>query len=173
MLHPFSSIVALSLSLECNFKQNYLRIIKKTGSWASEESFEIRNGATALYTSPSLTNNQVRTIETCLPSITYSIYTLQMNNKSSDSWSNMAYIELYGIHGNMVYKGMMAEKELEEVQFSLYPSIGHIMTESTRLRPLETGRMPASVTTTGRLSLSDLLRRLLRGRSTSAKPSRV
>ena len=76
MFHPISSIVALALSLDCDSNQNYLKIIKKTGSWANEESFEIRNGNTALYTSPSLTNNQVRTIETCLTSTTNSIYTL-------------------------------------------------------------------------------------------------
>ena len=125
MLHPFPSIVALAFSLDCNSNQNDLKIIKKTGSWANEESFEIRNDNTALYTSPSLTNNRVRTIETCLTSTTNSIYTLRMKDSAGDGWSNLAYIELYGIHGNMVYKGMMVEKRLEEVQFSLYTPIGY------------------------------------------------
>ena len=125
VFYPISSIVALALSLDCDSNQNYLKIIKKTGSWANEESFDIRNGNTALYTSPSLTNNQVRTIETCLTSTTHSIYTLRMKDSAGDGWSNLAYIELYGIHGNMVYKGMMVEKRLEEVQFSLYTPIGY------------------------------------------------
>ncbi|KAK8791623.1 hypothetical protein WA588_001935 [Blastocystis sp. NMH] len=48
-----------------------------------------------------------------------------MKDSAGDGWSNLAYIELYGIHGNMVYKGMMVEKRLEEVQFSLYTPIGY------------------------------------------------
>lgn len=101
----------------------YLKIMKKTGSWASEESFVISAGGTTAYTSPTLTNSETRTLEVCLPSSTNSQYSLEMKDSYGDSWTDGGWIELYGINGNMAFKGMMVESRTETHLFSLYSPI--------------------------------------------------
>ena len=97
--------------------------MKKTGSWASEESFVISAGGTTAYTSPTLTNSETRTLEVCLPSSTNSQYSLEMKDSYGDSWTDGGWIELYGINGNMAFKGMMVESRTETHLFSLYSPI--------------------------------------------------
>ena len=97
--------------------------MKKTTNWASEESFKILSGSTVAYTSPTLVDSQVRTLEVCLPASTNSQYSLEMNDSFGDSWTDGGWIEVYGINGNMAFKGMMAEGRTETHPISLYAPI--------------------------------------------------
>ena len=100
----------------------YARIVKKTTSSAGDESFKILSGETVLYTSPSLVNNQERSLDVCLPATTNNVYTLHMYDKTVTSWSDGAWIIIYGVNGNRVLRTIMIEKMNEYNQFSLnYP----------------------------------------------------
>ena len=77
----------------------YARIVKKTTSSAGDESFKILSGETVLYTSPSLVNNQERSLDVCLPATTNNVYTLHMYDKTVTSWSDGAWIIIYGVNG--------------------------------------------------------------------------
>ena len=70
----------------------YVKITKKTVSFAIEESFTISDGATVVFTSPSLVNNDVRVLEVCLQPSTNNQYSLEMKDSYGDSWSNGAWI---------------------------------------------------------------------------------
>ena len=83
---PFLSfLVSIALSLDCPSGQTYAKIIKKTGSWAYEESFTVSANGAVSYTSPNLVNDQERTLEVCLPATTNNIYTLTMKDSRNDS----------------------------------------------------------------------------------------
>ena len=60
-------VVSIALSdLTCSPGQTYVKFIKNNGvSSASQESFEIYDGSTKLYTSPTFANSEERTIEEC------------------------------------------------------------------------------------------------------------
>ena len=116
-------LAVLAASLDCTSSQVYVKITKKTASWANEESFKILSGSITVYTSPSLTNNQERVIEVCLTSSTNNQYTLQMSDTAGDSWSDGAYIMMEGINGNIVYKAMMTESRTQTEPLSLYSPI--------------------------------------------------
>ena len=118
-----SYVVAVALSIDCESNQVYLKIMKKTGNWANEESFVISAGGAAIYTSPSLSVSEVRTLEVCLTASTNSQYSLEMKDTYGDSWTDGGWIELYGINGNMAFKGMMTEGRTETHLFSLYAPI--------------------------------------------------
>ena len=100
-----------------------MKIIKKTLSWASEESFQILSGSQTLYTSPSLVNSEERTLETCLTAAANNQYTLKMKDSFGDSWSSGAWIELYSINDNIIFKGFMDQVREQDVPFSLYSPI--------------------------------------------------
>ena len=99
--------MSLALSLDCDSSKVYAKFVKTTKSWPGEESWQILNGGSVIYTSPSLSGNTVRTIETCLTASANSQYTLKMKDTASDSWSNGAWLEIYGVNGNLALKVMM------------------------------------------------------------------
>ena len=68
-------------------------------------------------------NNSERVLEICLAQTTNNVYTLQMKDSCGDSWSNMAWISIEGINGNLVFKQMMTHGSQEEYQFSLYSPV--------------------------------------------------
>ena len=111
--------MAIALSLDCTSGENYVKIIKKTGSWATEESFTITANGVVSYTSPTLVNNQQRELEVCLPATTNNIYTLTMKDSRNDSWTSGAWIEFKDINDHTVLKYMMTEKTTETVDFAL------------------------------------------------------
>ncbi|KNB44582.1 hypothetical protein JH06_1834, partial [Blastocystis sp. subtype 4] len=114
--------ISITAAVNCLSNQDYIKFIKKTSSLASQESFQILSGSVSLYTSPSLTTNQERTIETCVSKTTNSQYTLGMYDTSS-YWDNGAWLEIYGINGNRVFKGMMTTSRTQEQPLSLYSPI--------------------------------------------------
>ena len=81
------------------------------------------SGTTSLYQSPTLTDNQLRTLEVCLSATTNSQYTLTMHDTFGDGWSDGAYIEIQTINDNTILKVFMSERFDETVQFSLYSPI--------------------------------------------------
>ena len=60
------------------------------------------DNSSLVYTSPSLLNNDVRTIETCLSTSTNSQYVLRMQDSGNTAW-----LEVYGVNGNRTLKVMM------------------------------------------------------------------
>ena len=113
----------MTTALDCSSNEVYSKITKKTGNWASEESFKIYAGGALAYSSPSLVNNQERVLEVCLSSATNNQYTIEMKDSLNDSWTNGAWIKIEGINGNVVYMAMMTEKTTQTEQFSLYSPI--------------------------------------------------
>ena len=97
--------------------------MKQSYSFASEESFEVWSGSQKLYGSPVLVNNELRVIEYCLDASTNSQYTLKLKDSWGDSWTNGAYLEVQGIHGNTFFKNLMSQQGGDEYSLSLYYGI--------------------------------------------------
>ena len=115
--------MSVALSIDCASGTDYAKIIKKTDSWASEESFTISSGSTVLFTSPTLVDNQERAIEVCLTASANHIYTLKMMDSRNDSWTNGAWIAIVDINDNTVFKELMTDKTAETYDFALYSPI--------------------------------------------------
>ena len=115
--------MSITYSLECPSDKVYATIIKKTGSWASKESFTVSANGAVSYTSPTLYDKQERTLEVCLPATTNNIYTLTMKDSRNDSWTDGAWIEIKDINDHTVLKYIMTDKTEETVDFSLYSPI--------------------------------------------------
>lgn len=136
-----SNLVSLALSLDCDSSQVYAKFMKKTINWASEESWQLLNGSTTVYSSPSLTNSETRTIETCLTATTNNQYILRMKDTANDSWSDGAWLEIYGVNGNLALKVMMTEGSTETMNLSLYALSTRTRSGSTTRMLMATGRM--------------------------------
>ncbi|KAK8808096.1 hypothetical protein WA171_001321 [Blastocystis sp. BT1] len=113
----------ISTSIQCSSNRHYVKITKKSGYYANQESFEIVSGSSVLFTSPPFSNNQQYVYEVCLNSSSNHIFTLVMGNSIGGTWPSGAWIEIEGMNGNIVYKGMMTEKRVQTEQFSLYSPI--------------------------------------------------
>ena len=118
-----SFLVILSYSIQCSSNQDYVKITKKTGNYPSQESFEIVSGSSTLFTSPSFSDYQHYVYEVCLNASSNHIFTLVMKCSQNGLWSSGTWIEIEGMNGNIVYKGMMTEKSVQTEQFSLYSPI--------------------------------------------------
>ena len=114
--------MSISVAVNCASSEVYVKFTKKTLTLASQESFKILSGSQVLYTSPSLTNNQERVLEVCLPQTTNNQYTLGMYDTSS-YWSSGAWLMIEGINGNRVFKGMVTSSKTQEQPLSLYSPI--------------------------------------------------
>ena len=117
-----SFIVILSYSIQCSSNQHYVKITKKTGNWASEESFEIVSGSSVLFSSPSFSNNQVHVYEVCLSASSNHIYTLIMKDSYGDGWQS-GWISMNDINDNTIFKNTMIRGSQESYQFALYSPI--------------------------------------------------
>lgn len=73
--------------LTCENNQNYVKFYKYSGNSANDESFVIKSGNSIVYTSPTLENYKLRTLEACLPSSTNSQYVLEMKDSDNNRWS--------------------------------------------------------------------------------------
>ena len=115
--------MSIALSIDCENGQVYAKVVKKTTSWAKEESFTLSAGQTVVFTSPLLVNNQERELEVCLPPTTNSIYTITMKDSGSDSWNDRAWIMVKDAHDIIAIKYIMTAKSVETVDFSMYVPI--------------------------------------------------
>ena len=70
-----------------------------------------------------MVNNELRIIEYCLDASTNSQYTLKLKDSWGDSWTNGAYLEVQGIHGNTFFKNLMTQQGGDEYSLSLYYGI--------------------------------------------------
>ena len=61
--------------------------------------------------------------EVCLTASSNHIFNLEIRDSAADAWSSGAWIEIEGMNGNIVYKGMMTERSVQTEQFSLYSPI--------------------------------------------------
>lgn len=115
--------MSVALTIDCAPGTDYAKIIKKTTSWASEESFSVSSGSTVLFTSPSLVNDQERAFEVCLTASANHIYTLKLMDSRNDSWTNGAWIAVKDINDNTVFKELMTKKTEETYDFALYSPV--------------------------------------------------
>ena len=126
------------------------------------------DNSSLVYTSPSLLNNDVRTIETCLAASTNSQYVLRMQDSDNTAW-----LEVYGVNGNRTLKVMMTETTQEDTNMSLYAPINKNaewkLSSSAESVWKETSFADASWTS---VTLSSTTQQLTEP-STCAKPSRV
>ena len=76
-----------------------------------------------LYTSPSFSSDQTKTMERCLSSSTNNQYTITLLDSWGDSWSSGSYLTIYGKYGNVVFKNFLTASSQETFQFSLYYGI--------------------------------------------------
>ena len=110
-------------STTCSADEVYANVIKKTTSLGTQESFWIYSGTEKVYTSPKFTNNNTeRQLEICLPLNVNHTYSLKMVD-AGNSWSNGAWIQIQGVNGNIVFKGMMVVDLVEGYDFALYSPI--------------------------------------------------
>ena len=109
----------------CNTNEVYVKITKKTLTWATEESFKIMDstGVTTYYTSPVLADRDERVFEVCVQSTTNQQYSLGFYDSGNDSWSDGAWIKLEGINGNVAFMGFMSASNSETHPLSLYSPI--------------------------------------------------
>ena len=95
-----------------------------TGVFGSEnESFEIYDGNTLLYTSPVFESNALREWEHCLTATVNNQYTLQMKHAWGSTWISGSYLTIQGISGNRVFKNYMTKNNVESFSLSLYYAV--------------------------------------------------
>ena len=112
--------MALS-TISCPSNQVYVRIVKQNGaSWASEESHKIYAGGTAVVTSPTYANSELKENEYCIASTTNNQYTLELIDSYGDSWYAGSYVTIYGLYGNAIFKNYLTASRTETYDLSLY-----------------------------------------------------
>ena len=120
-------LILLSLSLTdttCASNTVYVKFIMHTGVFGSEnESFEIYDGNTLLYTSPVFESNALREWEHCLTATVNNQYTLQMKHAWGSTWISGSYLTIQGISGNRVFKNYMTKNDVESFSLSLYYAV--------------------------------------------------
>ena len=63
-------VIATLCDAQCTANQVYVKFRKQSATYANEESFTLSNGGTVVYTSPALADNDLRVLETCVPTST-------------------------------------------------------------------------------------------------------
>ena len=117
-------VLSLALStMECTAGQTYMKFTKYSTYYANEETWEIYDGSTKIYTSPVLANSQYRIIETCLSSSTNDQYTLKLKDSYGDSWSAGSVLFVDGLYGNVMFKGYLTDNNEETYTLSLYTPV--------------------------------------------------
>lgn len=112
--------MALS-TLSCSSTQVYVRIVKQNGaSWASEESHKIYASGTAVITSPTYANSELKENEYCISSTTNNQYTLELIDSYGDSWYTGSYVTIYGLYENVFFKNYLTASLTETYDLSLY-----------------------------------------------------
>ncbi|OAO16112.1 hypothetical protein AV274_2162 [Blastocystis sp. ATCC 50177/Nand II] len=110
-------------ALTCSDGDVYVAITKKCTVYASEDSYRIWDGNTALISSSRFSNNEQRTDEYCLPATTNNQYSITMTDSSGDSWGDSrggAWMSVAGVYGNVFFKNYMTERRDERFKLSLY-----------------------------------------------------
>ena len=115
-------MIALS-TLSCDAGLTYVQFVKKTGTRFGEESFQVLSGTEIVFTSPPFAKNDEKTMEACLPVNSRSVYVLEMVDSGNNSWDDGAWIAIYGVNGNCVYRNFMSELGNERSLFSLYAPV--------------------------------------------------
>ena len=120
-------LILLSFSLSdntCEGNTVYVKFLMKTGVFGSQnESFEIYDGASLLYTSPVFESNTLREWEHCLQATVNNQYTLQMKHAWESTWISGSYLTIQGVSGNRVFKNYMTKNGVESFSLSLYYAV--------------------------------------------------
>ena len=119
-----SFLVALAVSdLTCTTGQTYVKFTKYSTNYATEESWEVYNGSTKEYTSPTLVNLQYRTVEVCLPAAVNNQYTLKLKDSYGDSWTAGSWLQAEGLYGNIAFRTYLTAAREESYALSLYYAV--------------------------------------------------
>ena len=118
----FLLLLTASGGLQCKDGEDYLRIVKKTRMNGNNEIFTITDDAQSsdLFVSPEFYDNETRVMETCIKANENHRYQLVMKNRYQRQWSSGAWVELYGVNGNMVLK---VAQRLGDSKFILYSPV--------------------------------------------------
>ena len=73
-------IAIASATLTCTTGQVYMKVSKKSMSWASEEAYEIWGNGAKVAENPTLANNELRETEFCVAATSNNQYTLKMKD---------------------------------------------------------------------------------------------
>ena len=97
-------------------------MVKKSRMNGYNDMFTIRDDSpfSELFVSPDFFDNETRVMEACIKANENHYYYLQMRGRYQEGWSSGAWVELYGINGNMVLK---AAPSIGETSFTLYAPI--------------------------------------------------
>ena len=71
-------IAIAAATLTCTTGQVYMKVSKKSMSWANEESYEIWGNGAKVAENPTLANNELRETEFCVAATSNNQYTLKM-----------------------------------------------------------------------------------------------
>ena len=97
-------------------------MVKKSRMNGYNDMFTIKDDTpfSELFDSPDFFDNETRVMEACIKANENHYYYLQMRGRYQEKWSSGAWVELYGINGNMVLK---AAPSIGETSFTLYAPI--------------------------------------------------
>ena len=115
---PTTPPVCLSLDF-------YVRLDKNTlsGPYSTYESVSVNDETDTLMTFDGFEEDSFLQKEGYLRGTRDCLYTLVMKNRDVNSWYDGEWIEVYGINGNIVFKGFMIKRGEESYQFTLYSPI--------------------------------------------------
>ena len=95
-------------------------MIKKSTSWANEESFKILVNEALVKESPAFVNSATQTFEYCISGGPNHQYTLRLFDSVGDSWSSGSWLEIRGLYNNVFFKGYLTDSRTESYSLSLY-----------------------------------------------------
>ena len=118
----FLLLLNASSGLQCKDGEDYLRMVKKSRMNGYNDMFTIKDDTpfSELFDSPDFFDNETRVMEACIKANENHYYYLQMRSRYQEKWSSGAWVELYGINGNMVLK---AAPSIGETSFTLYAPV--------------------------------------------------
>ena len=118
------TVVSLvSLALDCNENQNYLKVVAITKAYGSEQEVLVRHNSVSTFAVRDLFNNRVNTREGCIGKTENDQYTLVLRDTGKDGWDQGSYVDIQNKWGATVFKGRLEATIQESIPFSLYSPI--------------------------------------------------
>ena len=117
-------VVSISAAfIVCESDEVYAKVIKKSGSTVSGESFDILSGSQTVFSSQPFVPDQQKTMELCLSDSGNKQFTIVLKFAENGLWSDGSWVAIYGANGNVALKAFMSVKAEERIRFSLYSPV--------------------------------------------------
>ena len=107
----------------CESDEVYAKIIRKSGTFVSGESFDILSGSQTVFTSQPFVADQQKTMELCLADSGNKQFTIVLKFTENANWADGSWVAIYGANGNIALKAFMSAKGEEPIRFSLYSPV--------------------------------------------------